>query len=66
MEKETVHSKNLYIFFYDQVFNFLLVITSWNIDFYAIDQWRETCTDSDTLYEYTSCIWPSFVYHSRL
>jgi hypothetical protein len=23
-------------------------------------------TDFDTLYEYTSCIWPSFVYHSRL
>jgi hypothetical protein len=39
-------------------------MTSWNIDFYAIDQSRETCTDSDTLYEYTSCIWPSFVYHS--
>jgi hypothetical protein len=41
-------------------------MTSWNIDFYAIDQSRETCTDFDTLYEYTSCIWPSFVYHSRL
>ena len=41
-------------------------MTSWNIDFYAIDQSRETCTDADTLYEYTSCIWPSFVYHSRL
>jgi transposase len=41
-------------------------MTCWNIDFYAIDQSRETCTDFDTLYEYTSCIWPSFVYHSRL
>jgi hypothetical protein len=41
-------------------------MTSWNIDFYAIDQSRETCTDFDTLYEYTSCIWPLFVYHSRL
>ena len=41
-------------------------MTSWNIDFYAIDQSRETCTDFDTLYEYTSFIWPSFVYHSRL
>jgi hypothetical protein len=27
---------------------------------------RETCTDFDTLYEYTSCNWPSFVYHSPL
>jgi hypothetical protein len=41
-------------------------MTSWNIDFYAIDQSRETCTEVDTLYEYISCIWPSFVYHSRL
>jgi hypothetical protein len=41
-------------------------MTSWNIYFYAIDQSRETCTDFDTLYEYTSCIWPSFVYHSGL
>ena len=41
-------------------------MTSWNIDFYAIDQSRENCTDFDTLYEYTSWIWPSFVYHSRL
>ena len=41
-------------------------MTSWNIDFYAIDQTRETCTDFDPLYEYTSFIWPSFVYHSRL
>ena len=57
--KKTLHSKNLYIFFYDRVFNFLLVMTSWNIDFYAIDQLRETCTDFDTLYEYTSCIWPN-------
>jgi hypothetical protein len=36
-------------------------MTSWNIDFYAIDQSRETCTDFDTLYEYTSYIWPSFL-----
>jgi hypothetical protein len=35
-----------------RVFNFLLVMTSWNIDFYAIDQSRETCTDFDTLYEW--------------
>jgi hypothetical protein len=41
-------------------------MTSWNIDFYAIDQSQETCTDFDTLYEYTLFIWPSFVYHSRL
>ena len=41
-------------------------MTSWNIDFYAIDQSQETCTDFDTVYEYTSCIWPSIVYHSRL
>jgi hypothetical protein len=27
---------------------------------------RETWTDFDTLYEYTSCNWPSFVYHSPL
>jgi hypothetical protein len=37
-----------------------------NINFYAIDRSRETCTDIDTLYEYTSCIWPSFVYHYLL
>ena len=61
-----MHSKNLYIFFCNWVFNFLLVLTSWNINFYAIDQSRETCTDFDTLYEYISCIWPSFLYHSRL
>ena len=61
-----LHSTKLYIFFYDRVFNFLLVKTSWNIDFYAIDQSWETCTDFDTPYEYTSCICPSFVYHSRL
>ena len=59
-----MHSKKLYIFFYDWVFNFVLVMT--NIDCYTIDQSREACTDFDTLYEYTSCIWPSFVYHSRL
>jgi hypothetical protein len=41
-------------------------MTSWNIDCYAFDQSRETCTDFVTLYEYTSCIWPSFVYHSGL
>jgi transposase-like protein len=41
-------------------------MTSWNIDFYVIDQSRETCTDFDMLYEYTSLIWPSFVYHSHL
>ena len=38
-------------------------MTSWNIDFYAIDQSWETCTDFYTFYEYTSCIWLSFVYH---
>jgi hypothetical protein len=26
----------------------------------------DCCTDFHTLYGYTSCIWPSFVYHSRL
>jgi hypothetical protein len=41
-------------------------MTSSNIDCYTIDQSRQTCTDFDTLYEYTSCVWPSFVYHSRL
>ena len=50
-----LHSKKLYIYFYDRVFNFLLVKTSWNIDFYAIDQSWETCTDFDMPYEYTSC-----------
>jgi hypothetical protein len=27
---------------------------------------NKICIDFDTLYEYTSCIWSSFVYHSRL
>lgn len=42
-------------------------MTSWNIEiFYAIDQSWETYTDFDTLYEYTSYIWLSFVYYPRL
>ena len=41
-------------------------MTSWNIYFYAIDRSRKTCTDFNTLYEYTSCIWPSLVYHYLL
>jgi hypothetical protein len=45
---------------------FLFSVNNSDIDFYAIDQSRGNCTDFFTLYEYTSCFWPSFVLHSRL